>query len=344
MHSWRLVVACLWLSVFTGLSGCAHTGARWLNPLSSVEQSLVFQPVKYPAGEWDVDDFERSDAWFTSSDGVKLHGWYVPHQNPAGVALFCHGNAGNITFMAESIRVLHDEHRLSVLAFDYRGYGRSSGVPSEEGIVLDARAARLWLARREGIREQDVILLGHSLGGGVAVELAAEDGARGLVLASTFTSLPDVAEWHAPWLPASELMTNRLNSVERLREYGGPVLIVHGDADSVIPLEQGKRLFAVAPGPKRLIVNPGGDHIDELSKEYRKAFESFLKALPAEAGRITKIERPTKSSNITNRSDDGKEPADDAVASQPADADSPRAVGNKQRSAKRDKNRLPAVI
>ena len=101
------------------------------------------------------------------------------------------------------------------MTFDFRGYGRSEGTPNEQGILQDARAARAWLARRTGMAERDIILFGRSLGGAVAVDLAAADGARALVLVSTFTSLPDVARYHVPWLPASMIMTQRLDSLAK---------------------------------------------------------------------------------------------------------------------------------
>lgn len=199
---------------------------------------------------------------------------------PAAVVLFMHGNAGNIASRADTLAILNQRHRLSVLAFDYRGYGRSEGKPSERGILQDARAARAWLARRTGVAEQDIVLMGRSLGGGVAVDLAANDGARGLVLASTFTSLPDVGAHHFRWLPTNMLMSLRLDSLSKIKQYRGPLLQSHGDADRVIPYELGVRLFEAAPGPKRFVTIPNGDHNDPQTEEYRVALDEFLATLP----------------------------------------------------------------
>ena len=116
--------------------------------------------------------------------------------------LFLHGNAGNITHRDDRLLTLR-RLGFSVLMLDYRGYGRSEGSPSEKGVLLDARAARAWLAQRAGVAEQEIVLWGESLGGGVAVDLAAKDGARGLILESTFTSLPDMAAHHYRWLPGA---------------------------------------------------------------------------------------------------------------------------------------------
>lgn len=122
--------------------------------------------------------------------------------------------------------------------------------------------------------------MGLSLGGGVAVDLAAADGARGLVLVSTFTSLPDAAKSHVSWLPIRSLMTMRLDSLNKIKNYHGPLLLSHGDADEVIPYEQGVALFDAAPGPKRMITVTGGKHAMEQPEEYRQAFDEFIAQLP----------------------------------------------------------------
>ncbi|MDX1945027.1 MAG: alpha/beta hydrolase [Pirellulaceae bacterium] len=274
-----LALATSWLC---HASGCAMLGSY--SPLASSERKSIFQPQKYPTGDWQPTTVLVNDAYFTSADGVKLHGWYVRHPEPKAHALFLHGNAGNITILAETLRILNRRHNLAVLALDYRGYGRSEGKPSEQGVLLDARAARKWLAEKEGIAESDVLLLGLSLGGGVAVDLASQDGARGLVLASTFTSLPDVAQHHLPYLPMSWLMTHRMNSLEKIKSYRGPLLLSHGDADEVIPYEQGLALYQAAPGPKKLITVSGGKHNDPQPEEYRVAFDQFLADLPPLGG------------------------------------------------------------
>src|SRR5439155_17149604 len=122
------------------------------------------------------------DAWFEADDGTRLHGWFAEAKNPRAVVLHTHGNAGNVTHRAPLLELFRERLRASILVFDYRGYGRSEGTPDEKGILADARAARRWLAKRAGVAESDVVLHGTSLGGGVAVDLAARDGARGLVL------------------------------------------------------------------------------------------------------------------------------------------------------------------
>jgi fermentation-respiration switch protein FrsA (DUF1100 family) len=277
------LLALLAPAIFAG-SGCALLGPY--SPTASLERKGIFQPAKYPAGDWNPTAVLVQDANFTAADGTKLHGWYVRHPQPVGHALLLHGNAGNVTLLSETLRTLNRRHNLAVLALDYRGFGRSEGVPSEQGLYQDARAARKWLAEKDGIAEGDVILMGVSVGGAVAVDLAARDGCRGLVLASTFTSLPDVAQHHWPWLPMQAALSTRFNSLAKIEDYRGPLLLTHGDADEVVPYEQGLALFEAAPGPKRMITTPGSKHNDPQPEEYRVALDEFLRSLPPEGGAL----------------------------------------------------------
>jgi hypothetical protein len=205
----------------------------------------------------------------------------LEHPEPKAVVLFAHGNAGNITNRREVMRTLHSLGA-SVLVFDYRGYGRSAGSPSEVGVLADARAARGWLAQRTGVAENQIVLAGESLGGGVQVDLAAADGARGLILLNTFDSLPDVAATIYPWwIPVRRLMRTRLDSAAKIGNYAGPLLQSHGDRDSIVPLSCAKRLFAVANDPKELIIVVGGDHNDPLAPVTLRAIDRFFDGLPA---------------------------------------------------------------
>ena len=197
MSRWKLSI--LLISLMT--CGCS-LGSVSLQP---VDSAFVYQPSLYPDGEWEPSELKFEDAYFTSADGTRLHGWYCPAEKPRGVLLFAHGNAGNVSDRWPKMVLLQRRLNVSSLIFDYRGYGRSSGVPSEAGILADARAARRWLSDRTGVQEPDIIVMGESLGGGVAVDLAAKDGARGLVLESTFTSLPDVAGHLMPYTPAGSV-------------------------------------------------------------------------------------------------------------------------------------------
>ncbi len=253
----------------------AAAGDSACNPLAKLEKSMIFAPSPYPLGEWHPAGLTFEDAWFVAADGTRLHGWYAPHPQPRAVVLFCHGNAGNVALWGDELRILHDRMLVAAMGFDYRGYGRSEGTPSEAGVLADARAARRWLAHRSGVAENQIVLMGRSLGGAVAVDLAL-DGARGLVLESTFTSMPEVGHAALPWLPVRAVMQTQFNSLAKISRYHGPLLQSHGTADRLIPFEMGRQLFAAANEPKRFVAIPGGDHNDPQTDEYYAALFEFL--------------------------------------------------------------------
>lgn len=244
-----------------------------------LENMLVYPAPRYPEGDWEATWLQHEDVNFTSADGTKLHGWYVEHPQPKVVILYCHGNGTHVADLAEFLQVMRDEFQVSIFAFDYRGYGRSEGKPAEKGIMEDAEAAQKWLAEKAGIKEQEIVLMGRSLGGGIALHLAAEKGAKGVVLQSTFTSLPDAAATHYPWAPIKLLMRNRYDSLARISRYSGPVFLSHGTADRIIPFSHGQTLFAAATGPKEFFEIPGGDHHDAEPEDYIPALHKFLDSL-----------------------------------------------------------------
>jgi fermentation-respiration switch protein FrsA (DUF1100 family) len=248
--------------------------------LMLLEESLIFFPARYPEGDYNPVGLTFEDAWMKAADGTRLHGWYVAHPHPRAVILLAHGNAGNLSHRGDALTTLNQRLHASVLIFDYRGYGRSEGKPDEAGILADARAARAWLAQRAGIEPDRIVLMGRSLGGAVAVDLAATDGARALVLESTFTSLPDVAASHYPWAPVRLLMRTRLDSRRKITAYQGPLLQSHGDADQIVPFHLGKTLFEAAGSTNKQFVNiPGGDHNDPQPDWYYDRLATFLSDL-----------------------------------------------------------------
>ncbi len=248
------------------------------------EETFIFIPSKYPAGYWQPVELDFEDAWFEAADGVRLHGWYVEHRQPTAIILFSHGNAGNVTHRAEILRALRQSTGASVLVYDYRGYGRSEGRPNEPGVYADARAARAWLAARAGIDPKEIVLMGESLGAAVAVELAAADGCRAVILENAFTSVPDMAAVIYPFIPARLLMRNRFDSLAKIGSYQGPLFQSHGTADSIVPFAQGERLFAAAKQaqPKQFLPMQGLDHNDPHPTSYYEALRDFLKRIPAQ--------------------------------------------------------------
>ncbi|MFN0199040.1 MAG: alpha/beta hydrolase [Planctomycetaceae bacterium] len=244
----------------------------------SLDEMLLFFPSKYPEGNWEPKKLNFEDAWFDADDGTRIHGWYCPCENPRATILIAHGNAGNISSRAAWLTHLQKGMRVSTLMFDYRGYGRSDGVPTVEGALQDARAARTYLAKQAGVDETELILMGESLGGAIAVQLAGESAPRGLILQSTFSSLKDVARVHYPSL-SCVVPKSRLNSAEQIAEYKGPLLQSHGDADRTIPFSSGEALFKSANEPKYFLTIKGADHNDWLSAEYMRSLDAFIEKL-----------------------------------------------------------------
>jgi fermentation-respiration switch protein FrsA (DUF1100 family) len=242
----------------------------------SLQNSLIFFPAVYPDGSWNPRGLDFEDAWFEADDGTRLHGWYVAHEQPRAVILFAHGNAGNLSHRAGIVQALVQKLGVSVMIFDYRGYGRSAGSPTTKGILSDGRAARRWLAERAGIDQQQIVLMGESLGGAVMVDLAAKDGARALILEDTFSSLGDVGAHHYPWLPVRLLLGSDLDSVGKIGDYHGYLMMIHGEADTIVPLALARRLFDAANEPKSFIKIPGADHNDPPDEYYFQALDSLL--------------------------------------------------------------------
>ncbi len=250
------------------LSGCAS-----FSPLAPLEQRLLY----HPGAPATVPAHSDIESVYIEGDAGRLHGIFLEHPEPQGVLLYCHGNAGTIVDRLPRLRQLRSRYSLTVFGFDYRGYGQSPGRPSEAGLYADARAARRWLAQRAGISEEDVIVLGRSLGGAVAVELASQDGARGLILENTFSSAVDVGKSMLPWIPASAVR-QRFDSAGRIADYHGPLIQTHGTEDRVIPWELGRRLFEEA-GEPRVFVTADGGHNDPPSAEYSEQLAVFIDGL-----------------------------------------------------------------
>jgi fermentation-respiration switch protein FrsA (DUF1100 family) len=215
--------------------------------------------------------------WLESGDGTKLFGWFVPHLQPELALLYCHGNGEHVADNADLLPILRDELQASVLIFDYRGYGHSEGRPYEAGLIADGCAAQRWLAARMEIEPGDVVVMGRSIGAGVAVALAAENGARALVIENAFSRLTDAAAQLYSWLPVRVLMRNRYDSIARIAGYQGPVFQSHGTADSIVPIELGRRLFAAVPSAdKQFVELVGHGHNDAPPRRYYRQIAEFL--------------------------------------------------------------------
>lgn len=206
------------------------------------------------------------DVTLSSSDGKTLHAWFFPAAthgvHPSNVFLICHGNGGNISHRLPLYEILL-QTGAAVLAFDYRGYGQSSGRPDEEGTYRDAQAAFQWL-RRKGFAPTTIIAYGESLGGGVAGELAMRETVGGLILQSSFTSAPDLGAELFPWLPVRWICRIKYNTRAKLPKIHVPVLILHSRSDSLIQFHHAQENFAAANAPK-LLIELTGDHNDGIA-------------------------------------------------------------------------------
>ena len=223
----------------------------------ALDEMILFQPDR--KGNWEPASLKYTDVDFESVDKTSLHGWYCPAEAPRAVVLYCHGNGGNISWMADFFEFLRTTHRMSILAFDYRGYGKSKGTPTVEGVLADGRAARAKLAELAGVPSEEVVVWGRSMGGAVAVQLASEEAPRGLILECTFDSFKTVAKHHAPrW--AFLVPEDRLASVKRIPQVQCPLFQVHGTADRVVPFESGRTLYEAANEPKFFYTLRGDDH------------------------------------------------------------------------------------
>ena len=271
----------------------ADTRRRWLVRVGKLALVLVVlfmllrwfehQQTYHPTRTLHLSGAELGRAWedvtFATSDGVKLNGWFFPADTHASrakwVVLVCHGNGGNISHRLGLYDLLLAAG-VNVFAFDYRGYGRSEGRPSEAGTYLDGQAAHAWLWQK-GFAATHILVFGESLGGGIASELALRETVGGLALQSSFTSLTDLGAELFPWLPVRTLGSIRYDTHRKLPQIRVPVLVLHSRADSLIPFQHAERNFAVANEPKRLC-EINGDHNDAVDDQmqFAAALEKFL--------------------------------------------------------------------
>ena len=238
---------------------------------------FLFKPTREIEATPAAIDLEYEDVTLTAADGVRLHGWFVPHPHPRAVVLYFHGNRGNISQRLESLRIFH-RLKLSTFILDYHGYGRSGGRPSEQATYLDAQAAWDYLLHDRAVRPADIIVFGRSLGAAVASWLITRQRPAAAVIESTFTSLPDVAAETYPLLPARWLSRFHYNTLENLRRALCPVLIAHSRDDAVISFQHGKRLYEAVVGRKDFLEMEGGhkDGFITSGDDYLRALEGFL--------------------------------------------------------------------
>ena len=251
--------------------------------LSAMENWMLYHPI--PASEDWIDpsvyNLKVQDVELHMADGTRLHAWWCPIENAtdnhaAGALLYCHGNAGNLSHRAYAISSWQQALHLPVLIFDYPGYGKSAGKPGEKQCYAAADAAYDWLTQTKGVPGDQIVVYGGSLGGGVAVDLASRRPHRALVLAKTFTSIPDVGQSVYPWLPVRWVMRNRFDNLAKIGQCRRPVFMAHGTADGLVPFSLAQKLYEAANEPKHFSILEGRDHNDALPPEMFQELRTFL--------------------------------------------------------------------
>ncbi len=260
-----------WLLASIFLIGLCIMMARLL------ERMIVYYPTSEITGTPADIGLEYRDLYLTAEDGVKLHSWHIPYPGARQTLLILHGNAGNIGHRVPWLELLHPLG-VDILLLDYRGYGRSGGSPHEQGLYLDAAAAYRWWEAQRAPTDQ-LVLVGESLGGAVAVDLAARGLADGLVLQSTFTSAWDMAKTMMPIGLLQPLSGVSFNSAEKIPRVRCPMLFIHGDRDEIVPLRLGRKLYELAAGTKEFYQVAGAGHNDLLwiaATDYIDTLRHFL--------------------------------------------------------------------
>ena len=222
---------------------------------------------------------EYESVTINTSDGIDIHGWFMPAQQARGALLFFHGNAGNISHRLDSLKIFHDLG-FATLIIDYRGYGRSQGSISEQGTYLDAEAAWNYLTQTRKIPAHRIVVFGRSLGGPIAAYTATRQTPGALILESTFTSVPDMAARLYPIFPVRLLSRFQYNTGKMLLSVSSPVLIIHSPDDEIIPFENGQKLLMNAKEPKKILKISGGHNEGFLDsgKAYIGGINSFIEA------------------------------------------------------------------
>ena len=243
------------------------------------QRRYTFLPDRYPNGVWNPELYglPAEDVWFFAEDGEELHGWWIPHPKARGTVLYCHGNTGSI---GQQIKVFADLRRLRVnlFVFDYRGYGRSSGEPSEAGVLRDARAAYDYLVGPLKQPSSEILLFGHSLGGAVAIDCAGAREVSGLIVQSSFMDTRQMARALFPQLPVHLLTRRKFRNVDKVPALQMPKLFIHGSEDGTVPVAHGEGLFEAAAEPKELYVVKRAGHNDvhrHGGQRYRRRVSRF---------------------------------------------------------------------
>lgn len=248
--------------------------------LNRLETKLVYPAPR--GGDAVAAEYGAEEQFISSFDGTRVHAWFYSVPNATQTLVFFHGNGESIESSGPWAGNLATALKANVLMFDYRGYGRSEGTPFERGIVEDGISVIDWLSEKLSMSAQHFVYVGRSLGGGVAAQVAVSRPPKALVMLSSFSSLVDVAGELMPWVPVRLLMKNRYESSIALSRMSVPLLVVHGDADRLIPLTLAKKMYdAASTATKQWFVLPGKGHNDIGMDDFLPALEGFLRKIGA---------------------------------------------------------------
>jgi hypothetical protein len=247
----------------------------------SIERRFIYYPDKVLVATPAAYGLAYEDVTFGAADGVRLHGWYVP--GPRAITfLWAHGNAGNISHRLDQLSLFHHHLGVGVFIFDYREYGKSEGIASEQGTYADARGALASLRGRLEVDGARIVYFGESLGSAVVTDLAVEAPPAALILEAPFCSVRELIRHHVPILPIGLLFQTRYDTLAKIGRVRAPVLVLHGERDALVPLAQGERLFAAANEPKAFYRIAGAGHNDTFlagGAGYIEALRRFLDRL-----------------------------------------------------------------
>ncbi len=253
-----------------------------------IEKKLIFHPGRSNDHTTpDAYGIEYDDVTFRTGDGLNLNGWYVPGKKSSPdddlhTLLWFHGNSGNINRRLDNIKMLHDRVPVNVFIFDYRQYGRSEGKISEQGTYIDSRAAMAYLRSRSDVNNETIIFFGRSLGSAISVELAVKEKCCALILETPFTSIKEMGKKLYPYLPFTFFLRTKYDTLSKIGDIKVPTLIMHGDKDELVPIEQGKILYEKANEPKEFYTIPGAMHNDTHivgGEEYFDVIKEFVNKL-----------------------------------------------------------------
>lgn len=257
----------LWLIVFVIL---------FLLFVRYIERRSIYFPMKDVISNPASVGLPYEEVYFDTPDNKRLNGWYIANSKAKSTLLFCHGNAGNISHRLEKISIFYNLG-LNIFIFDYRGYGKSFGVPSESGLYLDADAAYNYLTRKIGISKPGLIIYGESIGGAVAIDLARKRSVSALITEETFTSIKDMSGMAYPFLPYF-IFSSRFDAISKIRNVSCPKLMIHSIDDEIVPFHLGEKLYDAARPPKKFLKLRGGHNTAFLESEeqFREGIKSFL--------------------------------------------------------------------